>query len=74
MLYACITATERNNDENLTDGSILFHKRMGYTTVGKHNLCGYKFNKWYSVIWMEKRIADRVDRPNAFVPFSEVSG
>lgn len=73
VLYACVTTTEYDDDENLTDASICFHKKMGYVTVGKHNLCGYKFNKWYSVIWMEKRIADRVDRPNAFVPFSEVS-
>lgn len=72
VLYACITTTERVDDENLTDASICFHKGMGYTTVGKHNLCGYKFNKWYSVIWMEKLIADRADRPNAFIPFAEL--
>ena len=73
ILYACITTTERNDDENLTDASIYFHKRMGYTTVGKHNLCGYKFNKWYSVIWMEKLIANRTDKPDAFIPFSELN-
>ncbi len=73
ILYACITTTERKNDENLTDASVRFHEKMGYTLIGKHNLCGYKFDKWYSVIWMEKLIADRVDRPNAFVPFSELS-
>ncbi len=73
VLYACITTTERKDDENITDASICFHRKMGYTLVGKHNLCGYKFNKWYSVIWMEKLIADRADRPNAFVPFSELS-
>lgn len=28
VLYACVTATERNNDENLTDASICFHKKM----------------------------------------------
>lgn len=72
VLYACIATTGRDHDENLTDASICFHKRMGYTTVGKHNLCGYKFNKWYSVIWMEKQIADRADSPNAFIPFSEL--
>lgn len=71
ILYACITTTERKDDENLTDASICFHKKMGYTIVGKHNLCGYKFDKWYSVVWMEKLIADRPDRPHAFIPFSE---
>lgn len=73
VLYACVTTTERSDDENLTDASICFHKKMGYTIVGKHNLCGYKFNQWYSVVWMEKLIAEREDRPKDFVPFPELS-
>lgn len=73
VLYACVTTAENNSDENLTDASVYFHKKMGYMIVGKHNLCGYKFNKWYSVIWMEKPIAGRPDRSNAFVAFSELS-
>lgn len=73
ILYACVTVTERTDDENLTDASVCFHKKIGYTVVGKHNLCGYKFNKWYSVIWMEKLIADRAETPNAFIPFSELN-
>lgn len=73
VLYACITVTERQADENLTDSSIRFHEKMGYKLVGKHNLCGYKFSKWYSVIWMEKLIAERPDSPNSFIPFSEMN-
>ena len=72
VLYACITETERQDDPRLTDGSIRFHEKMGYVTVGRHNLCGYKFDKWYSVIWMEKVIADRQERPEPFVPFGEL--
>lgn len=74
VLYACVTITGNNDDENLTDGSVRFHEKMGYKIVGRHNMCGYKFNKWYSIIWMEKQIADRPDRPDAFVPFPELSG
>ena len=73
VFYACITTTERENDENLTDESIFFYKRMGYTTVGKHNLCGYKLNKWHSVIWMKKLITDRADTPNVFILLSELN-
>lgn len=73
VLYACITMSERQTDENLTDSSIRFHEKMGYTHVGTHNLCGYKFNKWYSVIWMEKLIAARPDIPDDFIPFSELN-
>lgn len=69
-LYACIAATERNYDENLTDGSILFHEKIGYKAVGRHNLCGYKFGKWYSVVWMEKILTERKEKPMPFIPFS----
>lgn len=72
VLYACIAAAGSSGDEHLTDASIYFHRKMGYTLVGTHNLCGYKFHKWYSVVWMEKVIAERPDEPDAFVPFSEL--
>lgn len=72
ILYACITAVGSGGDEHVTDASICFHRKMGYTLVGTHNLCGYKFNQWYSVVWMEKVIAERPDEPEAFVPFSEL--
>lgn len=73
VLYACITVSDRKDDKNLTDASILFHEKVGYKHVGKHNLCGYKFNKWYSVIWMEKVIAERPDKPGNFITFCELS-
>ena len=30
---------------------------MGYTKVGEFHRCGYKFGRWYNMIWMEKIIA-----------------
>ena len=70
VLYACVTATDRKNDAFLTDGSILFHEKMGYTVIGKHHLCGYKFDQWYSVVWMEKVLRERPEKPEPFIPFS----
>ena len=72
VLYACITKTEREDDEYLTDGSILFHGKMGYETVGSYYHCGYKFGRWYSMIWMEKRICDLPEEPDAFIPYPEL--
>ena len=72
VLYACITKTEREDDEYLTDGSILFHSKMGYETVGSYYHCGYKFGRWYSMIWMEKRICDLPQEPDAFIPYPEL--
>ncbi len=54
-LYACIGLPERE-DEHLTRDSEKFHQKMGYTTIGNFSRCGYKFDTWYGMIWMEKII------------------
>lgn len=73
VLNACITMTERPQDEYLPDASIPFHRHMGYSRIGTHRLCGYKFGRWYSMIWMEKEIAPRPEQPEAFIPFPELT-
>ncbi len=52
-LYACI-ADPISEDEYLTRNSEHFHRHMGYTKVGEFHKCGYKFDRWYNMIWMEK--------------------
>lgn len=69
VLYACITATSRQQDPNLNDGSIRFHEKMGYTLAGSFHQCGYKFGRWYDMIWMEKEIEKRPADPKPLVPF-----
>ena len=54
-LYACI-ADPLAEDEYLTKDSEHFHQHMGYTRVGEFHKCGYKFGRWYNMIWMEKMI------------------
>ena len=56
-LYACIADPIRE-DETLTRASEDFHRRMGYTKVGEFHQCGYKFGRWYNMIWMEKIIGE----------------
>ena len=56
-LYACIADPEIE-DEYLTKNSESFHKHMGYTGVGEFHKCGYKFGRWYNMIWMEKMIGE----------------
>ncbi|MCR5097739.1 MAG: GNAT family N-acetyltransferase [Lachnospiraceae bacterium] len=56
-LYACI-AEPISEDEYLTKNSELFHQHMGYTKVGEFHKCGYKFDRWYNMIWMEKLIGE----------------
>ncbi len=59
-LYACIGYPERN-DEYLTTNSADFHEHMGFKKVGEFHQCGYKFGRWYHMIWMEKQIADHLE-------------
>lgn len=68
-LYACIAYTEQE-DEHLTNDSMHFHEHLGYELVGTFKQCGYKFNKWYDMIWMEKIIGEHPEMPEAFIPFS----
>ena len=36
--------------------SLRFHERLGYRSAGELISCGYKFEKWLSVFWMEKQL------------------
>ena len=56
-LYACIADPEVE-DEYLTKNSECFHQHMGYTKAGEFHKCGYKFGRWYNMIWMEKMIGE----------------
>ncbi len=58
-LNACI-AVPKTEDPHLTDGSVHFHKKMGYKSVGIFHDCGYKFNTWYHMTWMEKMVGEHV--------------
>ncbi len=72
-LYACIAFPEAE-DEYLTANSAGFHAHMGYRKVGEFHRCGYKFGRWYSMIWMEKMIGDHVkDPPPVFRAFTDAS-
>ncbi|WP_130837714.1 GNAT family N-acetyltransferase [Lachnoclostridium sp. Marseille-P6806] len=55
-LYACIASPEAP-DKYLTRNSIEFHSHLGYRLIGEHLRCGYKFGRWYNMVWMEKIIA-----------------
>lgn len=49
-VYACITG------EN--EGSINFHKSLGFCEVGRFHNIGYKFGRWHDVLWFEKPLRE----------------
>ena len=52
------------------EGSVIFHKKMGYLEVAYFHQCGYKFDKWYDMIWMEKIVGEHTLNPPKVIPFS----
>ena len=56
-LYACI-GYPIVADEYLTTNSADFHIHLGFAEVGRFHQCGYKFGRWYDMIWMEKVIGE----------------
>ena len=57
-LYALIATTTDASDPHLDDGSIRFHEHMGYREAGRLSRCGYKFDRWYDLVFMELDVAD----------------
>lgn len=67
-LNACIGNPEPE-DEYLTKNSIQFHTHMGYRMVGEFYKCGYKFGRWYNMVWMEKIIRKHEEKPEPVAKF-----
>lgn len=70
-LYACIAYPDVE-DEYLSKNSAQFHAHMGYRLAGEFHQCGYKFGRWYNMIWMEKHISDHPDHPLPVLTFDDI--
>ena len=72
-LYAGAADPAVENDPYLTKNSEHFHKAAGYKTIGNFSRIGYKFDRWYNLIYMEKIIGEHRSPQKAFVPFSKLN-
>ena len=70
-LNACI-AYATAKDAQLDNSSVLFHGRLGYREVGHFTKCGYKFNTWYDMIWMEKLIGEHSAEPGPVISVTKL--
>ena len=68
-MYACIAYTDWE-DAHLTNNSMHFHAHMGYELTAKFPKCGYKFGKWYDMIWMHKEIGSHNVPPSPLIPIT----
>ena len=70
-MEACI-GVPQVEDEHLTRNSVEYHTHIGYRLVGEFYKCGYKFGRWYNMVWMEKMIGEHKDEMSAPVWFPEL--
>jgi phosphinothricin acetyltransferase len=56
-------ASVEHDDPYLTNASIAFHLRMGFTPVGTFHHAGCKFGRWYDLTWLEKGIGSYENDP-----------
>ncbi|MBM6993938.1 MAG: N-acetyltransferase [Prevotella sp.] len=70
-LNACITYSDRE-DTYHDNTSTVFHEKSGFIHVAHFHQCGYKFDRWWDMIWMEKMIAPHDTPHPPFIPFQEL--
>lgn len=70
-MEACIGVPEAE-DEHLTRNSEEYHTHIGYRLVGEFYKCGYKFGRWYNMVWMEKLIGEHKDEMQSPIWFSDL--
>lgn len=72
ICYACIAFSGLDDDACFDDTSILFHQKKGFIKIGDFRQCGYKFERWYHMCYMEKRLVPQGTTPKPFIPFSKL--
>lgn len=70
-LNACI-GYPKVEDEYLTRNSVQFHAHLGYKMVGEFHDSGYKFGRWYNMVWMEKMLGDHLAQPEPVCNYNEI--
>ena len=60
------------DDEYLTKDSVYFHEKLGYHMVGTFHQCGYKFGRWYNMVWMEKFIGEHTKNQAPVILYKDI--
>ncbi len=63
-LYACIGVPREGEELSFLDNNSMdFHAKLGYHLVGRFHSCGYKFEHWLDMVWMEKMLREHPEHP-----------
>ena len=62
-INACIAIPRDEDDPYVTYDSLNFHKHLGYILAGHLHHSGYKFDRWYDIVWMEKMLGPHTIHP-----------
>ena len=58
------------NDDN--EASMKMHEKYGFKKIGFRKNCGYKHEKWHSVVFLEKQLNEFSVPPKPVVPIGEL--
>lgn len=59
------------NDDN--EASVKLHEKFGFKQNGYRKNCGYKFEKWHSVVFFEKQLNEFSVPPKPVIPINELN-
>ena len=70
-VIALITVPPTEEEKNIYP-SMYFHEKMGYHMIGCIEKSGYKFNRWYDTVLMDKMIGEPKEDMEEIKTFDEV--
>ena len=71
-IYVSTDKKQLGIGRQLYEDSVYFHEKLGYQMVGRFHDSGYKFNRWYDMVWMEKMIGEHLEDQPGIIPFPDL--
>lgn len=68
---ACI-AYAKSDSTHLTNASVSFHEKVGYKLCCHFHDIGFKFDQWYDLVWMEKKLGAHTKNIKPVIPFPQI--
>lgn len=67
-----VSLITKPTDEYSDFNSVQFHEKMGYAHAGELKDCGYKFGRWYTLLYMDKQIGSPMENMQPVRDFDEI--